>query len=220
MRIIFVRHGQTTFNLESRYQGHTDAKLSKLGIEQARAVAKRLRSEKVEAVYSSDLSRAVDTAKEIAAFHDICVNTDPRLRECKFGDWEGLTVAEISERYADLYANYLRDSVAFRAPNGERLEQMQERTVQAVNEICQNHPVGNVVVVTHGGPIRAFICHALGTSLHAFRSIRLDNCGITILSKEANSRWFLEVMNDVCHLNLLETTRYYHDETCVQGRHR
>lgn len=217
MRIICVRHGQTTFNTESRYQGHTDARLSELGLRQADAVARRLQNERIEAIFASDLSRAVDTAQAIAAIHNLPVVTDSRLRECKFGDWEGLTVTEIVERYSDLYANYRKDSVRFRAPNGERLEQMQGRVVQVIEEICAKHPDGNVVIVTHGGPIKAFLCHTLGTGLYTFRSIWLDNCGVTILSKGQNSRWLLEVMNDTCHVRALASGQHHHDETSVQG---
>lgn len=206
--------------MESRYQGHTDAKLSELGLRQANAVARRLCNEKIDAIFASDLSRAVDTAHAIAVIHHLPILIDPRLRECKFGDWEGLTVTEIVERYSDLYANYRQDSVRFRAPNGERLEQMQERTIRVIEEISSKHPDGNVVIVTHGGPIKAFLCHALGTSLYTFRSIRLDNCGITIFSKGQSNRWLLEVMNDTCHLKALDLGQHHHDETSVQGTRR
>lgn len=218
MRIVFVRHGQTVFNTESRYQGHTDSGLSELGKRQAAAAAERLKGERIAAVYSSDLSRASDTAEAIAAFHDLSVRTDERLRECAFGDWEGLTVTEIADRYPDLYENYRRDSVTFRAPNGERLEELQERVVCAVNDIVQRHPDDTVVVAVHGGPIRAFLCHALGAELAAFRRIALANCGMTTLSLGSDGRWFLEVLNDTCHLDGLEVTGNPHDRRSSQGR--
>ena len=203
MRIIFVRHGQTVYNSESRYQGHSDTELSDLGRRQAGCAAERLKGEKITAIYTSDLKRAKDTAKAIAVFHNVPVQSDPRLRECCFGDWEGLTVSEITERYTEHYQNYRNDSVTNRAPNGERLESLQERVVSAIDEIVERHPDETVAVVVHGGPIRAFICHALGTDLRTFRKMSLENCSITTFSLEPNGRWFLESLNDACHLGKL-----------------
>lgn len=202
MRIIFVRHGETVYNTEARYQGHTDSELSELGRKQAAAAGERLKGEKIAAVYSSDLSRASDTARAIAAHHNLPVQTDDGLRECAFGDWEGLSVSEIADSFPDLYEKYRRNSVAHRAPNGERLEELQQRVVLAVKRIAERHPDDTVLIVTHGGPIRAFFCHALGAGLQTFRKMGLDNGGITTLSLDSDGRWFLEVLNDTCHLDL------------------
>ncbi|MDI6827559.1 MAG: alpha-ribazole phosphatase [Armatimonadota bacterium] len=206
MRIILVRHGETIYNLERRYQGHTDVELTELGRKQALRTAERLSKEHISAIYSSDLIRANETAKLIAKFHNLSVQTDKRLRECAFGDWEGLTVDEIRERYPELYANYQRDSVQHRAPNGERLESLLERVSQVADWIAEKHRDENVVLVGHGGTIHAFICYALNAPLYAFRKIRLDNCGITIFSRLPNGKWFLEVLNETCHLEDLAKT--------------
>lgn len=200
MRIIFVRHGQTTWNIESRYQGHSDTDLSDAGRLQAVQVADRLESEEIAAVYSSDLRRASDTASMIADRHDLRVQTDPRLRECEFGEWEGLTVTEIRERYAEIYRRYQVDSVNQRAPRGERLESLVARVGEAVDEIAERHPEDTVVIAGHGGTVHAAICYMLGASLYTFRKIRIDNCSITSFSLDANGRWVLDAMNDVCHL--------------------
>lgn len=204
MRIIFVRHGETVFNIESRYQGHLDAELSELGRLQSQTVAERLRGEEVAAVYSSDLSRAGETAQAIADHHDLEVQFDESLRECAFGEWEGLSVSEIARKYPELYQNYLTDSVTYRAPEGERLESVQERVVRMVRCIEERQPNDTVVIVTHGGPIRAFFCHALGASLQTFRKVNLANCSITTFSRDSDARWFLETLNDSCHLEGLK----------------
>jgi phosphoserine phosphatase len=218
LRIIFVRHGQTIYNVESRYQGHTDAPLSDLGRRQSIMAARALADERIAAVYSSDLGRAVQTAEAIAARHDLPVRTDLRLRECAFGDWEGLTVSQIEERYPDLFASYRQDSVAHRAPGGERLEALQARVAAAIDDIARAHSDDTVVVVTHGGPIRAFLCHAFGTDLESFRRLHLDNCGITVFSLEAGAHWFLERLNDTCHLAEFKDIKHYHDETAAQNK--
>lgn len=200
MRIIFVRHGQTTWNTESRYQGHSDTDLSEVGRLQAVQVADRLECEKIAAVYASDLRRACDTGCTIAERHGLEVQTDIRLRECEFGEWEGLTVNEIRERYTEIYRRYQIDSVSQRAPRGERLESLVARVGKAVDEIAERHPDETVVVAGHGGTVHAAICHMLGASLYTFRKIRIDNCSITAFTLDASGRWLLDVMNDVCHL--------------------
>ena len=101
-KLIIVRHGQTLWNLERKYQGHSDIALTDTGLKQAQAVAERLAEEAVAAVYASDLSRAYKTAGYIAAKHNLTVHTVPELREIKFGDWEGLTYEEISVRWPGL----------------------------------------------------------------------------------------------------------------------
>jgi broad specificity phosphatase PhoE len=214
LKIIFVRHGQTTWNAESRYQGHSDSPLSRLGILQAERASERLASEVISAVYSSDLSRAMDTAQIIAAPHNLTPIADCRLREVCFGDWEGLTVGEIRRKYEALFANYRKDSITNRAPNGERLEVLQERVILSVEEISRRHPDGTVVIATHGGPIRAFICHALDADLLTFRKIGLDNAALTCFHLKNGGRWMLERMNDSCHLQGLEPP-LGHDETAA-----
>lgn len=218
MRIIFVRHGQTVFNNEARYQGHLDTALSDLGRSQAQCAADRLKGENISSIYASDLSRAVETAEAISAYYSIEVVPDTDLRECSFGEWEGLTVPEIREQYDEIYENYRQDSIRYRAPGGERLEQLQERVVRAIDKIAAKHPEETVAVVTHGGPIRAFFCHALGAGLQTFRKMHLDNAGITIFSKESNGRWFLESLNDACHIQGLGTDVNQHDETSISDK--
>lgn len=200
MRIHFVRHGETDFNAASIYQGHTDTHLSVLGRSQAAAVGERFRDMTVDVVYSSDLSRASETGHAIADHHGLEVQEISGLRECSFGEWEGLSVTEIREQYPELYRNYIRDSFTYRAPGGERLEKLQDRVVRAVNEIAERHTDDEVVVATHGGPICAFICWALVAPLEDFRRIRLNNCGVTTFTLGADGGWTLESMNDICHL--------------------
>jgi broad specificity phosphatase PhoE len=123
-------------------------------------------------------------------------------------------VGEIRLRYEILFASYRKDSITNRAPNGEKLEALQERVVQAVEEIAFHHPDETVVVATHGGPIRAFICHALDADLLSFRRIGLDNAGITCFRLEKSGSWMLERMNDSCHLQGIEPP-FGHDETAA-----
>lgn len=201
MRLIVVRHGQTASNKEKRIQGHENTHLSDFGRMQARFVADRLKNESIEAIYSSDLNRAYETAEPIAEMHNLPIITDARFRECCFGEWEGKTVDEVKAEYPVLFNEYQKDSIKNRAPGGEKLEELQLRIAEAVNEIADNHADDTVVLVTHGGPVKALICYALGADLTAFRHIGPDNCGISILSRVSDNRWYLDTMNDTCHLD-------------------
>lgn len=168
---------------------------------QALAVAGRLSDERIDAIYSSDLNRACETAKAIAAAHGLPVMADARFRECSFGEWEGKTVAEVKEMCPDLYEEYRSDSIRYRPPGGERLEELQARVVEAINGIAASRGDDTIALVTHGGPIKALICHVLGADLRAFRRLAPGNCGITIVALSSSGSWYLDMLNDTCHLD-------------------
>jgi broad specificity phosphatase PhoE len=145
--ILLARHGETDWNLGRRVQGHTDIPLNAAGVDQARALAEELADEPLAAVFSSDLSRALDTATAVARRHGLEVTIDPRLREKNFGTWEGLTDLEIAERFPDAQRGQWGD--------GETTEQVAERVRGVLDRIRELHPEGTVLVVSHGGPLRA-----------------------------------------------------------------
>ena len=147
--ILLARHGETDWNLEHRVQGHTDRPLNATGIEQARALADRLAAVPLVAVYASDLVRAHDTAVIVAGLHGLDVIVDIDLREKNFGSWEGLTDVEILERFPD--------AVRGRWGDGETSEAVAERAIAAIERIQALHLDGTVLVVSHGGPLRAIL---------------------------------------------------------------
>jgi probable phosphoglycerate mutase len=149
--ILLARHGETDWNLENRVQGHTDRPLNATGLEQARALAHRLATEELVAVYASDLARARDTAALVAHVHGLDVTIDSDLREKNFGTWEGLTDVEIMERFPD--------AVRGRWGDGETSEAVTERAISAIERVRDLHPVGPALVVSHGGPLRAILGH-------------------------------------------------------------
>ena len=160
-----VRHGVTSWNKEHRFQGHTDIALDEEGHEQALRIAERLTAVPLVAVYSSDLSRAHETALAIAAPHGLPVFTTPSLRETGLGDWEGLTRADIVARgQGDLLDLYLLDSATHRPPNGEPLDQIFTRLIQQFETITAAYPTGEVAIVGHGGSLRALLCSLLEAS--------------------------------------------------------
>lgn len=149
--LLLVRHGQTDWNLAHRVQGHTDTPLNAVGREQACALADSLAAPSLVAVYSSDLSRAYETAIAVARVHGLEVTVDRDLREKNFGSWEGLTDTEIADRFPD--------AVRGRWGDGETTEEVAERAVAAIERIRRRHPGGRVLVVSHGGALRAILDH-------------------------------------------------------------
>jgi broad specificity phosphatase PhoE len=149
--ILLVRHGETDWNLERRVQGHSDRPLNETGRAQARALAEQLAGEPVEAVYSSDLVRALDTARPLAEALGLPVHTLPGLREKHFGTWEGLTDTEIRERFPHADGGPWGDA--------ETTEDVAARVLAALHDVATRHRGAQVVVVTHGGPVRAVLRH-------------------------------------------------------------
>ena len=155
--LLLVRHGETDWNADGRLQGHTDRPLSDFGRRQARQLAEELQEEKLEAIYSSDLARARETAEIVGERLGLPVQLDGDLREKDWGTWEGLTSVE-------------RDRVEF---VGESTEAHHERILRALRRISERHPGdGLILVVTHGGSMRRVQTAAMGMALPV-----VENCG-------------------------------------------
>jgi broad specificity phosphatase PhoE len=206
LRLYLVRHGITAWNREMRMQGHTDIPLDAEGREQARRLSRRLVAETraPQAIWSSDLARARQTAEAIAVPLGLTVQTTALLRETNLGAWEGLTRPEIEARGdAEHLARYLRDPLTCRPPGGETLEAAWERMVQAGQEIRARHPAGQVAVVGHGGSLRVLLCEALDASIHSLRRLWLDNASLSIIEQygdlDAPIRR-VTLLNDTSHL--------------------
>lgn len=195
-RLIIVRHGQTIWNLERKYQGHSDIALTEKGLKQAEAVAVRLAAEPVDAVYASDLSRAFKTAECIAAKHNLKVGLVPALREIKFGDWEGLTYEEITVRWPGLLGKLWSTPDELEIPGGESFHQLKARAYDAVTKIVAAHPEQTVAIVAHGGTIGTILCAMLNIHLNHVWSIRQDNTAVNIVE-------YYEGRPTICLLNCI-----------------
>ena len=168
--ILIARHGQSDWNHEKRWQGHADRPLTERGREQAQALADRLAHIELDAVYSSDLKRARDTAAAVAESQGLELQQLPDLREVDVGSWSGLTRAEAEERFPEGFARWRDGYPGWK--DGETYEAMTDRVLRAVDEIAAEHEGGRVLVVSHGGPIRAMHAAALGLDVHAYRRLR------------------------------------------------
>ena len=168
--ILLARHGESDWNRSKRWQGFADRPLTDLGREQAVELARRLEGTELDAVYSSDLQRARDTAEIVAQSKDLSVETTPDLREVDVGSWSGLTRAEAEANYPELYGRWLQGAEGWE--DGETYEQLGERVIRAIQRIARNHRGERVLVVAHGGTIRAIHAAALGLDIHSYRRIQ------------------------------------------------
>jgi len=165
--ILLARHGESDWNGERRWQGHADRPLTALGRTQAAALAERLAATPVSAVYASDLLRARDTARAVADRLGLTVRTRRDLREVDVGSWSGLTREEVEAASPEGVERWLRGEKGW--DGGESYEKMAGRVVPAIFEIAAAHPGETVLVVSHGGVVRAIHAHALGVEFHAHR---------------------------------------------------
>jgi len=206
-RLLIVRHGRTAWNIDGRFQGQLDIPLDEVGQDQAAAVAHRLAQERPVAIYASDLSRAWQTARSIQNAITEAIQPDPvpplvlepRLREMHFGEWQGLTYAEIQACQPAALAAWEADWLNNAPPGGETLEQLVERVQSVYQEILSAHPDGTVLMVGHGGALQTLICLALGLPPERFWQLQLDNTGIADLRLYPEGA-ILNLLNDTCHL--------------------
>ena len=176
--LLLVRHGETDWNRERRFQGHADPPLNEAGREQARELADRLSGEDIAAVYTSDLLRARETAEILAAALDAEIVALRELREIDVGSWQGLTWPEIEEHHPDGAARWHQNGHGW--DSGETYEQLGKRIVAALREIASNHPGQRVLVVGHGGTVRATRAFVEGVSVAESRrrSSAIGNCEV------------------------------------------
>lgn len=194
-----MRHGQTEWNVLGRYQGQTDIALSPLGIEQAEKLAAHFPVDKVEAVYSSDLVRAMTTARCVADRFGLTVEPRPELRELNFGDWEGLTYDEIVAKWPDALNNFFQHPDVLEIPHGESFPKLRERALDAVEKIVACHPNQTVAVFAHGAILRTILTAALHMDLKYVWTIRQFNTAVNIVTYTEHGTT-VELLNGTGHL--------------------
>jgi broad specificity phosphatase PhoE len=157
--LYLVRHGQTDWNVEGRWQGQADVPLNEIGRQQAAQIAHSLSEVGMAAIYSSDLVRARETADALAELTGLEVQLDPRLREIHQGQWQGLLVTDIQDRYGQAFQRRRDDPLNVAPPGGETVLQVRERVVDAIEDIVKGHPDERVAVVSHGFALAVIQVH-------------------------------------------------------------
>lgn len=196
-----IRHGETDWNMEGRWQGHADVPLNDLGRRQSKLVANRLQAENItfQAIYSSDLARAYQTAWDVGAAVKVAVQLYPPLREIDLGAWSGHTYSEIKVHFPVEVA-LLEQGQDIPRGGGESLGALRRRVVAAVEAIAAHHPDETIALVTHGGCIRMLLSHAVNFEGDGFaRFPHIGNTSITIL-RVSSERWEVVSVNDMSHL--------------------
>lgn len=201
--VLLARHGETEWNRAGRIQGHSDSLLSATGAAQAQRLAARLSRLPIQAIYASDLQRALDTAAPIADALGLPVLPTPELREKGFGDWEGLTSAQVRAADPDGWRRYFRDG-EFDAPvpGGETWTQVQTRMAGALRRVLQDYPGTDdtVLLVGHGGSLRTLLTDALNAPLSTIRHFTLSNASLSRLDFAPGKETRVALVNDISHL--------------------
>ena len=199
--LLAIRHGETEWNSQGRFQGHLNSVLNREGRAQAEALGERLARERFDLLLSSDLGRALQTAGAIAirTGHEIVV--EPRLRERRMGIFQGLTPAEVQARYPDDYARFRSRDPDYVIPEGESARQLFERSVACFTELAERHAGLTLATVTHGGVLAMLYRHATGMPLDAPRDFHLHNTGVNRFRHRLGA-WQLQSWGEVGHLDL------------------
>lgn len=199
LRIFLIRHGETEWNKVGRLQGNSDVKLSSEGIRQASLLAAHAPFRALDAIYSSDLSRAVTTAQILAKKFNLPVNIVPALRETNFGDWEGKSIGELLEEEPNTFGRFFTAPEKCHPPNGETFLEAQARVVNAMSNIIAAHDNQNVAVVVHGAVNRLILCAALDIPIRKMWAISQFNVAVNILRIDEGNIT-VELVNGTAHL--------------------
>ncbi|MDA0263878.1 MAG: histidine phosphatase family protein [Chloroflexi bacterium] len=199
-KLLIVRHGETAWNAEGRIQGHTDIGLSDRGIEQAAMLGMRLAGTQIDAAYSSDMMRTSETAKIALGTRGVTAFETPRLREYHKGVFEGLTLAEIQCRYPADYPRYLEKDLDYAPEGGESVRGVTARMAEIFQEIIAKHLDETVLVVGHGGSLRAAMTSIMGMPLERSWSFVFGNCSLSMVDTYKDNV-VLRLFNDSSHFN-------------------
>ena len=204
--IYLVRHGQTAWNKEEIFRGRTDIPLDETGLKQAELVGQYFKGMEIQAIYSSSLSRAWETAEKIAEFHDLKVQPLRGIIDMSFGNWEGRPHQEIRESDKETYRQWVETPHLVRLPGGESLDDVRVRAMAALEEIIRKNSGKTLVFVSHRVICKVLICAILGLDNSHFWQITQDTTAINLI-QHRNGKYFLSLMNETCHLTPLKEQR-------------
>jgi len=202
--ITLIRHGETEWNLCGRWQGHADSPLSPRGVAQAEALGQRMKGEKFDFFYSSDLGRAMHTSELVGGPSGMVAEQYVGLRERDLGVLEGMNTEEMKVSQPDVYSSFRNDGPDFQVPNGESFREFCLRCSGAIEELATKHSGANIALVTHGGVLGAIFRYVLNLPLDSDRNFVLLNCSINRI-EQIEAGWNLNSWGDVAHLKEIST---------------
>ncbi len=198
-RLLLVRHGITEYNSTRRFAGYTDIDMSPAGYRQVEKLCGHLANEKIDVIYSSDMKRALVTAKALGSKRNLDIVACPELREINYGSVEGLIFEEISHLYPDVAEMCARFSLKLKFPGGESFEGFIERTIKFLERLGRHEPAQTILIVSHSGPLRTLVCNLLGIDLDHWWQIRIDNASLSVVETYPRGA-IISLLNDVSHL--------------------
>ena len=198
--IIIIRHGETEWNKTGRFQGHSDVPLSVEGRAQAEALGRHLALDHVDAIYASDLIRAMETAAPLAARFGLTVTPDPLLRELNFGAWEGRSFNDVNAEHSDTMKRFYNDPEHADIPESEPFPEFQKRVAGRVREIVRAHQGKRVVIVSHGASIRILLADILAMPIRSIWHVSQLNTAVNKIRFEDDGFAIVALMNDTSHL--------------------
>lgn len=206
-KIYLIRHGETDANRTFQFQGHIDNPLNSKGLQQAAALGKYYENIELDAVYSSSMQRAKQTAMPLAQSHGVDLQPLDELKEVSFGDWEGLSYDEIKAKWGDQLELFFTQPAQCRMPGGESFYDVAKRVQAAYNMIIEENGGKNIAIVSHGGVVRVQLCLLLGLDINKLWMFGVHNASTTCIGSWQN-RFTIEYVND---------THYLHDHVNNDG---
>lgn len=201
-KVYVVRHGQTAWNLEEVFRGRMDIPLDETGKKEVHLAGEALKDETLNAIYSSPLSRSMETAENIAKFQNIPVTPLESIIDISYGEWEGVSLVEVQKKYPDLYGLWLKEPHNITFPGGESLEQVRVRTRNAIDDLVEKHKDENIALVAHRVPNKVICCSLLGIDNSNFWRIQQDTAS-TNLFVYKDGQWIISYLNDTSYLKVL-----------------
>lgn len=201
-RVYVVRHGQTAWNVGEIFRGRADIPLDETGKKEAELAGKALKDVKIHAIYSSPLSRSMQTSEGIAQFQDVSITPLDAIIDISYGEWEGKSREEVEEKYSDLYKLWITEPQKVQFPGGESLEQVRSRIMAAMEELLTKHHDENIVLVAHRVPNKVISCAVLGLDNSHFWRIQQDTASTNLFTYK-DGIWIISYLNDTSYLKAL-----------------
>ena len=203
LRMLLIRHGETDWNKINRFQGQNSIGLNDKGRAQAEALAITLKEEPLKAIYSSPITRAVETATIINWYHSVPLERKDGLKEMNVGDFEGFQPQDLVNEHSRFFRKWFEDAASVRMPHGETLKEVQERAWAVVEEVAETCREGSVLLCGHNFVNLMILCKVLGVEITHFRRIRQDVGGLNIIERILNL-YSVVSLNDTCHLKEID----------------
>jgi broad specificity phosphatase PhoE len=198
-----VRHAETDWNQAGKIQGQVNTSSSEKGLAQAKAISRRLAETPIHAAYASDLNRAAETAQAIMDGRTVNLCLAPELREFSYGEWEGMTYQEIKRLYSPQFSEMLSRCLDFAPPGGESMNQLIDRVSGFLARMPECYLDETVLLVAHGGSLRAAVVSLLGLPRRAAWSLWLGTASLSIIDIAQNNS-VLRLLNDTSHLGMIQ----------------